>query len=74
MPPAVVFAGHLHAGQIRLPYFGPVIVPSNYGRQFAQGHFLVRKTHLFVSAGVGAAAPPLRVWCQPEIIVVNIGE
>lgn len=67
-----VFAGHFHAGQFRLPFMGPVIVPSSYGRRFDHGHFMVNGTHLFVAGGVGVAMPPLRLYCQPDILVVEI--
>ena len=63
---AAVFAGHYHAGQIRLPLLGPLVVPSRYGRRFDHGHFVVNGTHLFVTAGVGSAEPPMRIYCQPE--------
>jgi uncharacterized protein len=66
-----VFAGHTHGGQIRLPGLGALIVPSRYGRRFDRGHFVVDDTHLFVSAGIGADAPALRLWCPPEIVVVD---
>jgi predicted MPP superfamily phosphohydrolase len=42
-----VFSGHFHAGQIRLPWLGPVFVPSRYGRRFSHGHFTVNGCHLF---------------------------
>ena len=67
-----VFAGHTHGGQLRLPLLGPVIVPSRYGRRFDRGHFLVGRTHLFVSAGVGADDPALRLWCPPELLAVDL--
>ncbi|HEX6766542.1 MAG TPA: metallophosphoesterase [Polyangiaceae bacterium] len=67
-----VFAGHTHGGQMRLPLLGPLIVPSRYGRRFDQGHFLVDGTHLFVSAGVGADAPNLRLFCPPDILIVDL--
>jgi predicted MPP superfamily phosphohydrolase len=67
-----VFAGHTHGGQMRLPWLGPLIVPSRFGRRFDQGHFLVDGTHLFVSAGVGADAPNLRLFCPPDIIIVDL--
>jgi hypothetical protein len=66
-----VFSGHYHAGQFQLPFFGPVLVPSRYGRRFYQGHFMVGKTHLFVSAGAGASNPALRLYCPPDVIVVD---
>ncbi len=69
---AAVFAGHYHAGQVRLPLLGPLIVPSVYGRRFDRGHFVVDGTHLFVSSGVGSGHPPVRIYCQPDILMVRI--
>lgn len=66
-----VFAGHTHGGQFRLPWLGAFVIPSRYGRRFDRGHFVVDRTHLFVSSGVGADGPPVRVWCRPEILVVD---
>lgn len=69
---SLVFAGHTHGGQIRLPGIGSIVVPSRNGRMFDEGHFRVDGADLFVSAGVGADDPPLRVYCQPEIFVVDL--
>jgi predicted MPP superfamily phosphohydrolase len=68
----LVFSGHYHAGQIRVPVHGSVVVPSVYGRRFDHGHFVVNGTHLFVASGIGAANPPVRICCRPDIFVVDI--
>jgi predicted MPP superfamily phosphohydrolase len=68
----LVFSGHYHAGQIRIPIVGSIIVPSVYGRRFDHGHFIVNNTHLFVASGIGAANPPVRIYCQPDIFVVDV--
>jgi predicted MPP superfamily phosphohydrolase len=68
----MIFAGHYHAGQFRLPLLGSVVIPSRYGRRFDHGHFVVGGSSLFVSAGVGASAPPFRLYCRPDIFVVDI--
>jgi predicted MPP superfamily phosphohydrolase len=68
----VVFAGHTHGGQARLPLLGALIVPSVYGRRFDLGHFRVNGSQLLVSAGGGADAPAFRVWCRPELLVVDL--
>jgi predicted MPP superfamily phosphohydrolase len=68
----LVFAGHYHAGQVRLPLRGSIVVPSIYGCRFDHGHFIVDQTHLFVASGIGASYPPVRIYCQPDIFVVDI--
>lgn len=67
-----VFSGHLHAGQFRIPGIGALALPSNYGRRYDHGHFRVEGTHLFVSAGIGANFPPVRVYCPPDLFIVEI--
>jgi predicted MPP superfamily phosphohydrolase len=74
-----VFAGHYHGGQVRIPGFGSLVVPSNYGRLFDHGHFVIRGnhtacegTHLFVTAGIGSALPPVRIYCPPDVFIVDI--
>jgi len=67
----VVFAGHTHGGQMRLPLIGALIIPSQYGSRFDIGRFRVDGTELFVSAGVGADHPALRIYCPPELVEVD---
>ena len=69
---SLVLSGHTHGGQIRFPGFGSVVVPSRFGRLFDEGHFRVAGADLFVSAGVGADDPALRIYCQPEILVIDM--
>ncbi len=68
----IVFSGHYHAGQIRLPVIGAIVIPSVYGRRFDHGHFIVNGVHLFVGGGIGAAIPPVRIYCQPDIFIVDV--
>jgi predicted MPP superfamily phosphohydrolase len=66
-----VFAGHYHAGQFRIPYLGSLVIPSIYGRRFDHGHFIVNGAHLFVTSGIGVTVLPFRVYCQPDIFIVD---
>jgi hypothetical protein len=76
-----VFSGHVHGGQLRLPQpwnsrSASLVVPSIYGRLLDHGHFAFsspndKPVHLFISAGIGSAEPPLRLYCPPEILVVR---
>lgn len=69
---SLVVSGHTHGGQMRVPGFGSIVVPSRFGRVFDQGHFRVEGVDLFVSAGVGADMPALRIYCQPEVLVIDL--
>ena len=71
---SVVFSGHTHGGQFRLPRWGGLVVPSRYGRRFDRGHFQVGGTHLFISAGIGIDSIPLRLFCPPDFLVVDFVE
>ncbi len=62
----LMLAGHLHGGQIRLPFIGAITSPSLHGVRYAAGVFRAGNTVLHVSRGVSALTP-LRVNCPPEI-------
>jgi predicted MPP superfamily phosphohydrolase len=62
----LVLAGHNHGGQVRLPVFGPVLMPSLYSRRFDRGFFLRGRTWMYVSQGLGAKHP-IRYNCRPEL-------
>ena len=70
--PFAVLAGHTHGGQLRVPWLGPIIVPSRFGRRFDRGHYRVDGTNLFVSAGAGADSPPIRVFCPADVLELDV--
>lgn len=70
--PHLMFSGHLHGGQWRFPALGPLVIPSKHGRLLDHGHYLIQNTHLFVSSGIGTAWFPMRIRCEPEILVVDL--
>ncbi|MGD8626030.1 MAG: metallophosphoesterase [Anaerolineae bacterium] len=68
-------AGHTHGGQLCLPFYGPLVTFSRYGRQYAAGRFEVEGTTLYVSRGLGfegGGAPRARFLARPEIVVVDL--
>lgn len=62
----LMFSGHNHGGQIRLPLVGAVFVPSRYSRRFDRGFFRSNGTLLYVNEGI-AGKHPVRYGCPPEI-------
>jgi hypothetical protein len=69
--PHLVLSGHTHGGQICLPFYGPVLVPSYYGRKYASGVCKRGQSILYVSKGIGCY-PPLRTLCQPEATLIRL--
>jgi len=62
----LMLSGHNHGGQIRLPLFGSLFVPSIYSRKYDCGLFLEEPTLLYVGRGLGGKEP-LRYNCRPQI-------
>jgi predicted MPP superfamily phosphohydrolase len=62
----LVLAGHNHGGQIRIPGFGPILMPSRYSRHFDRGFFQSGSSLLYVSEGIGGKHP-IRYGSTPEI-------
>jgi predicted MPP superfamily phosphohydrolase len=72
----LLLAGHTHGGQVQLPGWGPLLTLSKVPRRWAWGRTeLPSGATLFVSRGVGmerAAAPRIRFWCRPEVMIVDV--
>ena len=62
----LLVAGHTHGGQIRLPFFGSIVVPSRHEGRYAAGFHRAGRLLMYVSRGIGAI-PPLRILCRPEL-------
>ena len=67
----LILAGHSHGGQVRLPIYGPLILPFGVGR-YDLGMFHTPAGPLYVSAGLGWYPVPIRFNCRPEITVFEI--
>jgi predicted MPP superfamily phosphohydrolase len=62
----LMLCGHNHGGQIRLPLFGSLFVPSLYSRRYDCGLFWEAPTLMYVSRGL-SGREPLRYNCRPEV-------
>ena len=69
----IVFSGHAHGGQIRLPFIGGIIAPNQgFFPKYTSGSYSDNETTMFVSRGLGNSAFPVRVFNRPEIISVTL--
>lgn len=66
-----ILAGHSHGGQVRLPFYGALIVPYNVGR-YELGRFESPAGPLYVGAGVGWFYLNWRFCCRPEITLIEM--
>lgn len=70
---SLILSGHNHGGQIRLPGFGPIIVPSRYGLRYPGGLYSAGGDSLLnVSSGVGVSLGGARINCHPEICLLTL--
>jgi predicted MPP superfamily phosphohydrolase len=66
-----ILAGHSHGGQVRLPFYGALVVPFNVDK-YELGRFETPAGPLYVGAGIGYFYLNLRFCCRPEITLVEI--
>ena len=69
---ALTLAGHTHGGQVRLPFLGRPIVPSQFGQRFAAGHIVEGGSHLFVATGLGTSILPIRFRVPPAVTILTV--
>jgi len=67
----LILAGHSHGGQVRIPFYGPIMLPFGVG-EYDLGLFHTPCGPLYVGAGLGWFPVPIRFNCRPEIAVIEI--
>lgn len=69
----LVFSGHAHGGQFRLPFMGGIVAP-NQGLfpEYDSGLYSEGKTNMLVSRGIGNSILPFRFNNRPEVILVEL--
>ena len=69
----LVFSGHAHGGQFRLPFVGGLVAPNQgFFPKFDEGRFTEENTTMIVSRGVGNSIIPIRFNNRPEIVLVTL--
>jgi uncharacterized protein len=68
----LLLAGHSHGGQVRIPFYGPVVVPYAVDK-YDMGLYQTQNGPLYVNAGIGYIyGYNFRFNCRPEITVIEI--
>ncbi|MCU7667747.1 metallophosphoesterase [Bacillus thuringiensis] len=67
------FAGHAHGGQFRIPFAGGLVAP-NQGLlpEYTSGMHVKDNTTMIVNRGLGNSVIPIRIFNQPEIVVLTL--
>ena len=69
----LVFCGHAHGGQFRLPFAGGLVAPNQgFFPKYDAGQFTEENTTMIVSRGVGNSIIPIRFNNRPEIVVAQL--
>ena len=69
----IVFSGHAHGGQFRLPFVGGIVAPhQGLFPEYDSGLYTENSTNLIVSRGLGNSIFPFRINNPPEIIIVTL--
>lgn len=69
----IVFSGHAHGGQFRLPFVGGIFAPhQGLFPEYDSGIYTEINTNMIVSRGIGNSLFPFRINNPPEIIIVTL--
>lgn len=67
----LILAGHSHAGQVRLPFIGAVILPEG-AQKYYDSHYKIENTDLYVSNGLGVSNYNFRLFNTPSYNVYRL--
>lgn len=69
----LIFSGHAHGGQFRLPFVGGLIAPDQgVFPKYDAGLYTEDNTNMLVSRGIGNSLFPFRFNNRPEVIVAQL--
>ncbi len=69
----LVFSGHAHGGQFRLPLIGGLVAPNQgFFPNYDAGLYMAGNTSMVVSRGIGNSIIPFRFNNRPEVVLVEL--
>lgn len=71
----LIFSGHAHGGQFRLPFIGGLIAPDQgFFPKLTEGIHTSNDSSMIISRGLGNSIIPVRIFNRPELIVVTLSK
>ena len=64
-------SGHSHGGQVRLPVWGPLLLPP-MGEDYPAGLAKAPTHRVYTTRGIGMSHIPMRFLCPPEITLLRL--
>lgn len=69
----LIFSGHVHGGQIRLPIVGGILSPNQgFFPKYTSGKYFEKNSTMILSRGLGNGSFPIRLFNRPEIVIVDL--
>ncbi len=65
-------SGHTHGGQMTFFGLWAPMLPSKYGQKYRYGLKRFGDMQSYISSGIGTITPPLRFFCRPEIVLIEL--
>lgn len=62
----LVFAGHSHNGQVKLPFIGPILLPEG-AKKYYDSYYKIQKTDVYISSGIGTSVLNFRLFNRPSV-------
>lgn len=67
----LILAGHSHAGQVRVPFIGAVMLPEG-AQKYHENHYKIENTDLYISNGLGVSNYNFRLFNTPSYTLYRL--
>ena len=69
----LIFSGHAHGGQWRIPFVGGIFSPSQgFFPKYTNGNYILEDSTLIVSQGLGNSSFPIRINNRIELVLATL--
>ena len=69
----LIFSGHAHGGQWRVPFVGGIFSPSQgFFPKYTNGNYVLKDSTMIVSQGLGNSSFPIRINNRIELVLATL--